>query len=62
MLRDLVSTSKEIANWHLYERSIEALANSLSTKGKHAVKSKKSLTFEDLLIKVSRQFSLQTMI
>lgn len=56
MLLDMTSTSKTIPNWHVYERGIEALANSLASADNRAVCSKKGLTFEDLLIKVWHDF------
>lgn len=49
---EMISTSKTIPNWHIYERSIEALANSLASTCNQAIQSKKCLSFEDLLIKV----------
>ncbi|KAL9601799.1 MAG: hypothetical protein Q9219_002289 [cf. Caloplaca sp. 3 TL-2023] len=51
MLRDMVVTSKSINNWHAFERSIEALANSLASSSGSEESSKKGLAFEDLLIK-----------
>lgn len=51
MLRDMTSTSKTIPNWHVYERGIEALANSLASTNNCSTPTKKGLTFEDLLIK-----------
>ena len=49
---EMVSASKTIPNWHIYERSIEALANSLASTSSQPTQSKKGLSFEDLLIKV----------
>lgn len=51
-LLDLSSASKAIPNWGIYERGIEALANSLASTSSRAIYSKKGLAFEDLLIKV----------
>ncbi|KAL8748963.1 MAG: hypothetical protein Q9184_007004 [Pyrenodesmia sp. 2 TL-2023] len=51
MLRDMALTSKSISNWHAFERSIEALANSLSTSSGSEESARKGLAFEDLLIK-----------
>ena len=52
MLRDMSTTSKQIPNWHAYERGIEALAHSLTSNSNHLGTNRKGLTFEDLLIKV----------
>ncbi|KAL8853564.1 MAG: hypothetical protein Q9221_001550 [Calogaya cf. arnoldii] len=51
MLREMSSTSKSIANWHAFERSIEALANSLASSSGGEEGARKGLSFEDLLIK-----------
>lgn len=51
MLREMILTSKSINNWHAFERSIEALANSLATSEGSEESAKKGLAFEDLLIK-----------
>ncbi|KAL9015964.1 MAG: hypothetical protein Q9185_006662 [Variospora sp. 1 TL-2023] len=51
MLRDMVLTSKSISNWQAFERSIEALANSLAPTSGSEDSAKKGLAFEDLLIK-----------
>ncbi|KAL8981066.1 MAG: hypothetical protein Q9205_004030, partial [Flavoplaca limonia] len=51
MLRDMSSTSKSIANWHAFERSIEALANSLASSSGSEESARKGLSFEDLIIK-----------
>ncbi|KAL8647295.1 MAG: hypothetical protein Q9210_005640, partial [Variospora velana] len=51
MLRDMVLTSKSISNWQAFERSIEALANSLAPASGSEDSAKKGLAFEDLLIK-----------
>ncbi|KAL8783323.1 MAG: hypothetical protein Q9213_004698 [Squamulea squamosa] len=51
MLREMSTTSKSIANWHAFERSIEALANSLASSSASEESTRKGLTFEDLLIK-----------
>ena len=50
--KDMIATSKNIPNWHAYERGIEALANSLAPSRKEDAYNRKGLTFEDLLIKV----------
>jgi len=52
MLRDMTTTSKQIPNWHAYERGIEALAHSLLSSNLQGGTNRKGLTFEDLLIKV----------
>jgi len=52
MLRDMATTSKQIPNWHAYERGIEALAHSLTSSSPRGGTNRKGLTFEDLLIKV----------
>ncbi|KAI4205954.1 MAG: hypothetical protein LQ350_000139 [Teloschistes chrysophthalmus] len=51
MTRDLAQTSKSISNWHAFERSIEALANSLASSGASDEPARKGLSFGDLLIK-----------
>lgn len=51
MLRNMAFTSKSISHWHAFERSIEALANSLATSSGSEESVKKGLAFEDLLIK-----------
>ena len=51
MLREMVLTSKSINNWQAFERSIEALANSLAMSDNDEENQKKGLAFEDLLIK-----------
>ncbi|KAI4207062.1 MAG: hypothetical protein LQ346_000780 [Caloplaca aetnensis] len=51
MLRDMALTSRSISNWHAFERSIEALANSLATSSGSEDSARKGLAFEDLLIK-----------
>lgn len=55
MLRDMISTSKTIPNWHVYERGIEALANSWASTTNGSTQTKKGLTFEDLLIKAGEE-------
>ncbi len=57
MLLDMTSASKGIANWHVYERGIEALAHSLASTSTRALSCKKGLTFEDLLIKACEESS-----
>ena len=59
MLRDMTSTSKTIPNWHVYERGIEALANSWASANSCSMHTKKGLTFEDLLIKASEKLFLE---
>ncbi|KAI4251609.1 MAG: hypothetical protein LQ352_004750 [Teloschistes flavicans] len=51
MTRDLAQSSKSISNWHAFERSIEALANSLASSGASDEPARKGLSFGDLLIK-----------
>ncbi|KAL8673078.1 MAG: hypothetical protein Q9168_002501 [Polycauliona sp. 1 TL-2023] len=51
MLREMSSISKSITNWHAFERSIEALANSLASSSGSEESARKGLSFEDLLIK-----------
>ncbi|KAL8993247.1 MAG: hypothetical protein Q9169_006485 [Polycauliona sp. 2 TL-2023] len=51
MLREMSSISRSITNWHVFERSIEALANSLASSGGGEKNARKGLSFEDLLIK-----------
>ena len=52
MLYDINLTSKNIPNWQAYERGIEALANTLAPDNSRDGRSRKGLTFGDLLIKV----------
>ena len=53
MLCDMIATTRNIPNWPLYERGIEALANTLApTSTRDGLVSRKGLTFGDLLIKV----------
>lgn len=54
MILDMTSASKNIPNWHVYERGIEALAHSLASTSSRTFCSRKGLTFEDLLIKVRK--------
>ncbi|KAL8836616.1 MAG: hypothetical protein Q9170_002839 [Blastenia crenularia] len=51
MLRNMALTSKSISNWHAFERSIEALANSLAMSSGSEESARKGLAFDDLLIK-----------
>ncbi|MCJ1401366.1 hypothetical protein MMC11_004578 [Xylographa trunciseda] len=51
MLCDMTLTSKNIPNWHAYERGIEALANTLAPVNVREGCNRKGLTFGDLLIK-----------
>lgn len=51
MLREMSLISKSIPNWHAFERSIEALANSLASSSGSEESVRKGLAFEDLLIK-----------
>ncbi|KAL8946634.1 MAG: hypothetical protein Q9222_007000 [Ikaeria aurantiellina] len=51
MLRDMASNSKSISNWYAFERSIEALVNSLARPIGEEVQVRKGLSFDDLLIK-----------
>ncbi|KAL8690770.1 MAG: hypothetical protein Q9218_003863 [Villophora microphyllina] len=51
MMRDSAQTLKSITNWHAFERSIEALANSLASSGASDEPAKKGLSFGDLLVK-----------
>lgn len=55
----MIATSKNIPNWHAYERGIEALANSLAPSRKEDAYTRKGLAFEDLLIKVKSLSSSQ---
>lgn len=52
MVQDMAATSNSIPDWHVYERGIEALANSLTSMNGREAHSRKGLTFGDLLIKV----------
>ena len=52
MLNEMSSAFRTIPNIHLYERGIEALANTLAPMTTRNGVSKKGLTFGDLLIKV----------
>lgn len=51
MLRNMTLTSRTINHWQAFERSIEALTNSLSVSSESEESAKKGLAFEDLLIK-----------
>ena len=52
MLKEMVETSRTIPHWQVYERGIEALANTLAPMSGSDGTNKKGLTFADLLIKV----------
>ena len=53
MVGDMISTTRNIPNWPIYERGVEALANTLApTSSRDGLTSRKGLTFGDLLIKV----------
>ena len=54
MLRNMAWTSKNMPDWHAYVRGMEALANALTPQKNPEDVSRKGLTFEDLLIKVSK--------
>ncbi|KAL8713211.1 MAG: hypothetical protein Q9220_002732 [cf. Caloplaca sp. 1 TL-2023] len=51
MLRDMASNYKLISNWYAFERSIEALVNSLARSSRDEALFRKGLSFDDLLIK-----------
>ena len=52
ILQLVASASKAIPSWLAYERGIETLVNSLMPRSLTDEGNKKSLTLEDLLIKV----------
>ena len=52
MLSEMSSTFKSIPNFQIYERGIEALANTIAPTNTRGGNSKKGLTSGDLLIKV----------
>ncbi len=54
MLQIVASASKIIPSWEAYERGIEGLVNALLPQMTPGEDNKKSLTFEDLLIKVNK--------
>lgn len=51
MMKDIASAHRTMPQWELYQRGLEILASSLGPSNKHEVKSKKSLTIGDLLVK-----------
>ena len=53
MLQDISLAAKSITNWNSYQRGYEALANLVAPEKTRLLGSKKGLTFEDLMIKVS---------
>lgn len=53
MMKDIASAHRTMPQWELYQKGLETLASSLDPTSKHSVKSKKSLTIGDLLVKVS---------
>ncbi|KAL6714072.1 hypothetical protein ACLMJK_008566 [Lecanora helva] len=53
MLQSMGSLSKTLPTWSSYERGIESLVHSLLPQNGGTLGSKKGLTFEDLLIKVT---------
>lgn len=53
MMKDIASAHRTMPQWELYQKGLETLASSLGPTSKHGVKSKKSLTIGDLLVKVS---------
>lgn len=52
MMKDIASAHRTMPQWELYQKGLETLASSLGPTSKHGVKSKKSLTIGDLLVKV----------
>lgn len=51
-MKDIASAHRTMPQWELYQKGLETLASSLGPTSKHGVKSKKSLTIGDLLVKV----------
>ncbi|KAK7744163.1 hypothetical protein SLS53_003684 [Cytospora paraplurivora] len=51
MMKDIASAHRTMPQWELYQKGLEILASSLGPSNKHEVKSKKSLTIGDLLVK-----------
>ncbi|KAG8165120.1 hypothetical protein KVR01_005395 [Diaporthe batatas] len=51
MMKDISSAHRTMPQWELYQKGLETLASSLGPASKHGVKSKKSLTIGDLLVK-----------
>lgn len=51
MMKDIASAHRTMPQWELYQKGLETLASSLGPANKHGVKSKKSLTIGDLLVK-----------
>lgn len=52
MVKDLASTSRTMPNWDIYQKGLEALAESLTSMNSQDSRGKKGLTVGDLLIKV----------
>lgn len=52
MMKDIASAHRTMPQWELYQKGLETLASSLGPTSNHGVKSKKSLTIGDLLVKV----------
>lgn len=52
MMKDIASAHRTMPQWELYQKGLETLASSLGPTSKCGVKSKKSLTIGDLLVKV----------
>jgi hypothetical protein len=53
MMKDISSAHRTMPQWELYQKGLETLASSLGPAIKHGIKSKKSLTIGDLLVKAS---------
>lgn len=51
MMKDIASAHRTMPQWDLYQKGLETLASSLGPTSNHGVKSKKSLTIGDLLVK-----------
>lgn len=52
MIKDLALTHRSMPQWDLYQKGLETLASSLSSRSSQADNSKKSLTISDLMVKV----------
>jgi len=55
MIKDVASASRSMPQWETYHRGLEALASSLGSVNSQADQSRKSLTIQDLLVKVRQK-------
>jgi hypothetical protein len=52
MVRDVTTASRSIRDWASYQKGFEVLASSVGSARSRELKSRKSLTVNDLLVKV----------